>query len=301
MIRSAVSTGHAGEDAPNRGASSSPFPDQTQEDTAMPHTQITQMNPRDIVVNPQVRKSHDPKAQAELIASIQVLGILQPLLALPSGVLLAGHRRLAAALALGLETVPVIVTDRLLSDTEIRLIQLAENLQRSELTDPEIFTACEELMALNPGWKKSDLASYLNKDASMVTRILSVADLVPEAKQAFLDGKFRFATAYALSKLPPDQQGGMLAFQLAGTASRDQIEAAGRRTRTPQKPAVKANRVKCVLPTGYTVVVTGGAVSLEDAADALADAIKEMKRAREIGYTARTFAAAMADKARKRG
>ncbi len=134
-----------------------------------------------------------------------------------------------------------------------------------------------------------------------MTRILSVSNLVPEARQAFLDGKFRFATACALGKLPPGDRSGMLAFQLAGTASRDRIEAAGRRTRATTRPAVKATRVKCVPPSGHTVVVSGGAVSLDDAADALADAIEEMKRARELGYTARTFAAAMADKARKRG
>ena len=249
----------------------------------------------------QPRKQFDEAELRHLGESMKSLGQLQPVGARPDGTLLWGERRLRAAMLAALAELSVVITDRAMSPVEIRLAQLAENVQRSDLTDPELFLACEELLALNPDWKKADLARHLNKDASMVTRILAVADLIPEARTAFLDGKFRFATAYALSKLPADRQGGLLASQLAGTASRDQIEAAGRRKPAAKTPAVKAARVKCELPSGFTVVVSGGAVSLDDAADALADAIREVKRAREMGYTAKTFAAAMADKARKGG
>ena len=107
--------------------------------------QVKQMKPQDIVVNPQVRKASDPKAQEELNASVKALGILQALLVMASGVLLAGHRRLIAALAAGLETVPVIVTDRLLSDSEIRVIQLTENMHRANLKPSDQADGVEEL------------------------------------------------------------------------------------------------------------------------------------------------------------
>jgi ParB family transcriptional regulator, chromosome partitioning protein len=111
---------------------------------------MKQMKPKDIVVNPQVRKASDPQAQEELNASVKALGILQPLLVMASGALLAGHRRLIAALAAGLDTVPVIVTDRLLSDSEIRVIQLTENMHRADLTGYEKWLGCAELMSMNP-------------------------------------------------------------------------------------------------------------------------------------------------------
>src|SRR5438132_5976651 len=118
--------------------------------------QVKQMKPQDIVVNPQVRKASDPKAQEELNASVKALGILQALLVMASGVLLAGHRRLIAALAAGLETVPVIVTDRLLSDSEIRVIQLTENMHRANLKPSDQADGVEELARLNPAMNNKD-------------------------------------------------------------------------------------------------------------------------------------------------
>src|SRR5260370_38970630 len=115
----------------------------------MVNWQMKQMKPQDIVVNPQVRKASDPKKQEELNASVKALGILQPLLVMISGVLLAGHRRLIAALAAGLETVPVIITDRLLSDSEIRVLQLTDNMHRADLKAIEQVEGVEEVARLN--------------------------------------------------------------------------------------------------------------------------------------------------------
>ena len=55
-------------------------------------------------------------------------------------------------------------------------------------------------MAINTGWSRKDLAAHLSKDPSTVTRWLCPDDLVPKAKQAFLDGKFGFAKAYSIVK-----------------------------------------------------------------------------------------------------
>jgi hypothetical protein len=40
-------------------------------------------------------------------------------------------------------------------------------------------------------------------------------------------------------------------------------------------------------------------VSLDESIEALGEVIKEMKRARDLGYTAKTFAAAMKDKSKR--
>jgi hypothetical protein len=48
-----------------------------------------------------------------------------------------------------------------------------------------------------------------------------------------------------------------------------------------------------------SVVVAGEGVSLDESIEALTEANKEMKRARDLGYTAKTFAAAMKDKSNK--
>src|SRR5216684_1384476 len=76
------------------------------------------------------RTSLDPVRIQELAASIAAHasqgGILQPLLVTPEGTVVAGHRRLAAALRAGLAEVPVIV--RALSPIEQLELQLVENL-----------------------------------------------------------------------------------------------------------------------------------------------------------------------------
>ena len=59
---------------------------------------------------------------------------LQPVIARTNGTLVAGHRRLRAAILVGKPTLDVIITDENLTDSQIRLIQLAENIHRAGLT-----------------------------------------------------------------------------------------------------------------------------------------------------------------------
>lgn len=81
------------------------------------------------------RDVHDDPAYLGLVASIKSQGIIQPLLINKHGLILAGHRRYAAALELGLERVPV----RIISDNKNHaLIPLIENLQRADLTVMEV-------------------------------------------------------------------------------------------------------------------------------------------------------------------
>lgn len=263
----------------------------------MAEWQYKQMKPQDIRVEPQVRKEFDPKKQEELNASVKAHGILMPLLVMVSGVLLAGHRRLIAALAAGLETVPVIVTDRLLTDTEIRLIQLAENMQRADLSGYEKWQGCAELIRLNPQWQLKDLAAQLHLDPSMVTRLLSPSKCIEAVQSALRDGRIGISDCYAISKLPIEEQAAVLAQKLSG-ASRDAIEQAGRKQRvTPT--TVKVTRIKAVLSSGVSIVASGKGLSLDDLIESLGEAQKEAKKAREQGLDAKTFSAVMRDKARK--
>ena len=250
-------------------------------------------------INPQVRKSFDEGDLRRLGESLKVKQI-QPVLCQPDGTLIAGERRYRAAKLVGLLSLEVKIADETLTEPEVRRWQLVENMQRSDLKAIEQVDGLEELARLNPGTNK-ELAELLNIDPSMVTRLRSVARCIPAVRDALSAGSIGISDAYALSKCStPEEQATLLSLKLGG-ASRDsiEIERAGRKSRTRTAGAVKVSRVKCLLPSGYTVVVSGEGVSLEDAAVALADAIKEMKRARDMGYTAKTFSAAMADKAKK--
>ncbi|HUS13632.1 MAG TPA: ParB/RepB/Spo0J family partition protein [Chloroflexia bacterium] len=96
----------------------------------------------------QPRKHFDEEAMAELIASVRERGILQPITVQkrPDGsgyFVVTGERRLRAARAAGLDTVPALVVD--LSDTDMRLDRVIENRQRKDLTDLEFARAITEI------------------------------------------------------------------------------------------------------------------------------------------------------------
>lgn len=258
--------------------------------------QMQQMKTQDIITGEQVRKVIDPKSQAELNASVKAYGILQPLLVMTNHKLLAGHRRLLAAKATGLETIPVIITDRLLSDSEIRLIQLTENMHRADLTGFEKWTGCYELMCMNPAWQMKDLAEHLYLDPSMVTRLLSPSKCIPAVQTALEEGKIGISDCYAISKLPEKEQAGLLAQKLCG-ASRDALESHGRKTRNRNSTSVRLSRVKIAMPQGATVVVCGKELSMTEVVELLTETLKEARKAAEQ-YDVKTWQSMMRDRAR---
>lgn len=247
----------------------------------------------------QARKHYTESEDRHLGESMKALGQLQPVGAKPDGTLLWGHRRLRAALLVGLKELQVIITDRPLTDTEIRLIQLTENMQRADLTGHEKWLACAELMCMNPKWQLKDLAEQLHLDPSMLTRLLSPSKCIEAAQHALRDGKVGISDCYAISKLPEGEQAGLLAMKLSG-ASRDAIEQAGRKSRSGTAPSAKLSRVKCALSSGVVIVASGEALSLDDLIDALGEAQKEARKAREQGLDAKTFQAVLRDRAKAR-
>lgn len=246
--------------------------------------------------NPQVRKTFDEADLHRLGESLKVKQLL-PVLCQPDGTLIAGERRYRAAKLVGLPSLEVKIADETLSDSQIRIWQLTENMQRADLSGHEKWLGCAELMCMNPGWALKDLAEHLHLDPSMVTRLLSPSRTSTAWQEALAAGKVGISDCYAASKLTEAaEQAAMLVLKLSG-ASRDSIEQAGRKSRTGTATAVRVQKVRCVLPNGVNVVVSGEGVSLDESIEALGLAIKEMRRAKELGYTAKTFAAAMKDKA----
>lgn len=109
---------------------------------------VVELDPRKLAQHPaNIRRAKGDLTG--LVASVRQLGILQPIvveqLADGGHQVLAGHRRLAAALKVGLELVPVRVVD--LEDNPSALAMLAENQQRKDLTVAEEADAYLQLQA----------------------------------------------------------------------------------------------------------------------------------------------------------
>jgi len=246
----------------------------------------------------ELARHDDAEEVRRLGEDMMAKGQLQAVGATEDGRVIFGHGRWLAARAVGIRTLEVKLWPASLPDTQFKLIRAAENLQRKELKHYQKWLLCADLMACNPTWQLKDLAEALHLDPSMLTRLLSPSKCIPAWQDALKAEKVGISDCYAASKLPPEEQGELLALKLSG-ASRDTIEQAGRKKRASGTPSVKVARVKCTLPSGINVVVSGEGVSLDESIEALTEAIKEMKRARDLGYTAKTFAAAMKDKSKK--
>lgn len=248
------------------------------------------------ILAPQVRKDYDQDELKRLGESMKSLGQLQPVGAKADGTVLWGHRRLLAARLVGISALQVIITDRQMSDSEIRLIQLTENMHRADLSGYEKWLACSELLSMNPAWQMKDLAQHLSIDPSMATRILSPSRCSPAWQQALKEGKVGISDCYAASKLEPEAQADLLALKLSG-ASRDAIEQAGRKTRKGTTPAVRLSRVKIAMPQGAMVVVSGNELSMSDVVELLVETLKEARKAAEQ-YDVKTFQSMMKDKSK---
>lgn len=247
----------------------------------------------------QPRKQFDEADLRSLGESMRVRQ-LQPVLARSDGTLLAGERRLRAAMLVGLSSLDVIVTDEPLTETQVRTIQLTENVHRTDLTEGEKFHACEELLRLNPGWTNKDLAAHLKLSEGAVTKYLAPGRAIPEVRQALDAGQVGITTVYEIAKAPPESQARLLQMSLAGE-SRDGLARQVRAAKKQATPQSRVKRIVCPLLSGVSVTVSGAELSLDELIEALLEAARQAKKAREDGLDAKTFTAVLKDKARKGG
>jgi ParB family chromosome partitioning protein len=246
----------------------------------------------------QVRGHFDDDDERRLAESMKAEGQLQPVVARADGTIIAGERRLRAAIRAGIPELLVTIIDEPLTETQVKILQLTENLHRSDLRDSEKWHAFEELLRLNPGWSNKELAAHLKLNESVVSKYLSVSRCVPEVIAAFEAGQVGISTVYEISRVPAEQQADLLAFKLSG-ASRDAVARRVRQTRNESEPQVRVKRILCPLPSGVSIAVSGAELSLDDLIEALGEALKEARKAREQSLDAKTFSAVLKDKAKK--
>lgn len=244
----------------------------------------------------QARKQFDEAELRQLGESLKVKQ-LQPVLARPDGTLIAGERRLRAASLVGLSELMAVIADEPMTETELRVFQLTENVHRSDLRDAEKWHACEELLRLNPGWSHKELAAHLKLSESAVTKYLAPSRCTPEVQQAVEEGRIGITAAYEISRVSEGQQVELLRLKLSGT-SRDGLAERVRKQKRDALPQVRVKRISCPLPSGVGIVITGEELSLDDVIEALSEAHKAARKAREEGLDAKTFSAVMRDKAR---
>lgn len=156
---------------------------------AVPGASLADIAPGSIRPNPQQpRREFRQDELDELIHSVREFGVLQPIvvrpLAAPEGgasfELIMGERRLRAATAVGLATIPAVVRDT--ADDAMLRDALLENLHRANLNPLEEASAYQQLLS-DFGITQDELAQRLGRSRPQVTNTLRLLRL-PEKIQS---------------------------------------------------------------------------------------------------------------------
>lgn len=147
----------------------------------------------------QPRQQMDDEALAELAASIQSQGVIQPLVVRPISdqkyEIIAGERRFRASKLAGLTHVPVIVRD--VNDHAALAMALIENIQREDLNPMEEALSLKRLMD-EFELSHEEVAKVVGKSRSTVTNLLRLLNLNPEVKLLLERGQLDLGHAKVL-------------------------------------------------------------------------------------------------------
>lgn len=138
----------------------------------------------------QPRKRFDDGALADLAASIEEHGIIQPLTVRRLGTgyyqIIAGERRWRAAKLAGRKEVPVVIIEA--DDRKVLEIGLIENLQREDLNPIEEAEGYLSLLT-DFGLTQEELARRMGKSRPAIANALRLTALPPAVRGLMVDGK----------------------------------------------------------------------------------------------------------------
>lgn len=175
--------------------------------------QIQEIPLKQIIPNTyQPRRQFDDVQLNELAQSIQVNGLLQPIIVRLNEdqkyEIIAGERRFRAVELLNWDKIPAIVRDY--SNQESAALALIENLQREDLNPIEEAQAYQQLEQMEQLPQK-DLARKLGKSQSYVANKLRLLKLAQPVQQAIITGTISQRHGRALLNLSAKQQEEVLA------------------------------------------------------------------------------------------
>jgi len=151
----------------------------SQAPTAIAGLTFAELAIRSIVPNAQQpRQVFDDEALAELVHSIQEVGLLQPIVVRPASgggyELVAGERRLRASKKAGFKTIPALIRET--ADDQMLRDALLENLHRAALTPLEEAAAYKQLLE-DFGGTQDELATRLGRSRPQISNTLRLLNL----------------------------------------------------------------------------------------------------------------------------
>ena len=153
-----------------------------------------------IIPNPrQPRQIFDDISLRELADSIQVHGVMNPLIVRPGDnggyILIAGERRLRAAKIVGLKDIPIRIQS--VNERESLELAIVENVQREDIGALECARAYRQLID-DFQLTQAEVAQKVGKSRVAVTNQLRLLNLPPRALNALAQGTITEGHARAL-------------------------------------------------------------------------------------------------------
>lgn len=172
-----------------------------------PSEKIVMLDVNAIQANPhQPRKNFDRASLEELINSIKVHGIIQPLVVTktPAGYqLIVGERRLRAAKFLSMKKVPVIL--RSVSEQEKLELSLVENVQRQNLNPIERAWGYKRLID-EFNFTQEEVGKKVGQSRAAVTNSLRLLTLPEEMQKALIEERITEGHAKVLLGVKSEQE-----------------------------------------------------------------------------------------------
>ncbi|WP_459214011.1 ParB/RepB/Spo0J family partition protein [Xenorhabdus nematophila] len=143
----------------------------------------------DVVSKVQVRKRF--RNIEELAATMLTEGQQSPIIVFPKNeegkfVIQKGERRWRACKHAGIDTIDLVVNDKVQNNLDETAGELIENIQRDDLTPVEIAEALN--LFIEDGWKQKDIADRLGKNITFVSTHLSLLKL-PDCVRELYDNE----------------------------------------------------------------------------------------------------------------
>ena len=165
---------------------------------------ILELRIADIAVSPQVRRAFHPEEISELAESIREHGLLTPITVVRRDgaekryELLCGEKRLKACIEAGLEKIRACVyslrpIEGISERSQITILQIIENLQRSEPDLPDFVAAVSALLASGGRMSVERLASLISKSPAYVSVLVKLSGLTQDEQRVLLPLGFRAA------------------------------------------------------------------------------------------------------------
>lgn len=144
---------------------------------------------------------------AALETSVRAQGVLEPILVRRAGAkfqVIAGARRVKAARAAKLPTVPAVVREA--TDTQALEIALTENSNRHDVHRLNEAIAIQSLMKLDTAYTPGVVAAKLGRPEKYIRETLKLLSLEPAPRKAYAADQITAGHAVLLARLPKERQ-----------------------------------------------------------------------------------------------